>query len=158
MIEAASGNAARLLDLLLAFFADGARWMQGRYHDGNGRHCLAGAVDHLARAHHLPCEEAVFFLKQAMPRRGMGLVYFNDHRCDSIAALRSVICAARALALGEARREREAAAVERWLLAELKKRPPAAQTEMHDEYPSSRAAAGARASDRTTPELAGFVG
>ena len=47
-----------------------------------------------------------------------GLVYFND-RCRSYAELRSAIVEARAIALGEAERERGAAAVERWLRAEV---------------------------------------
>jgi hypothetical protein len=40
-------------------------------------------------------------------------------RCRSIAELRSVLVKARALALQEPERERSAAAVERWLLAEV---------------------------------------
>jgi hypothetical protein len=51
--------------------------------------------------------------------RTFGLVYFNDRRCHSFAELRSVITKARVLALGEAERERAAAAVERWLLAAM---------------------------------------
>ncbi|HZU90612.1 MAG TPA: hypothetical protein VE993_15270 [Stellaceae bacterium] len=129
-------EAVQLLDLLLEFFADGARWMRGRYHDGRGRNCLIGAVAHLRRKHRLAGAAALEYLHQALPRRTLGLVYFNDHRCRDFAELRAVILKARALALGEADRERSAAAVERWLRAELKKDHAA------------RAAAGA---DRPTP-------
>ena len=54
-----------------------------------------------------------------MPHRRFALVCFNDHCCQSFAEPRSIIVNARALALREPERERAAAAVERWLLAEL---------------------------------------
>jgi hypothetical protein len=132
MGEAETGSAVQLLDLLLAFFADDARWARGRYDDGAGRRCLVGALLYLRRKHRLPSAGAVSFLDEAMPGRGSGLVYFNDHRCRSVAELRSVIEKARALALGEAERQRQAAAVERWLLAALERErgvPPAAGDE-----------------------------
>lgn len=44
MAEAQTCNTVRLLDLLAEFFADGERWIRGRYHDGHGRRCLVGAV------------------------------------------------------------------------------------------------------------------
>jgi hypothetical protein len=135
MPEAETGNAVHLLDLLLAFFADGGRWIRGRYNDGDGRRCLVGAILYLRREHRLPSDGAMSFLKEAMPRRGVGLVYFNDHRCRSVAELRSVIVKARTLALGEAEREREAAAVERWLLAALE-RERAARAAAVDERPA----------------------
>lgn len=143
MPQAETGNAVRLLDLLLAFFADGGRWLRGRYHDGDGRRCLVGAVLYLRHEHRLPSDGAVSFLEEAMPRRGFGLVYFNDHRCRNVAELRSVIVKARTLALGEAARQREAAAVERWLLAELD-RERAARTTAGDEC-STHNIQGARA-------------
>jgi hypothetical protein len=135
MFEAETGDAVRLLDLLLGFFADGARWTRGRYHDGEGRRCLLGAVDYLRRKHRIASDGAVTFLAEAMPRRGIALVYFNDRLCSSVAELRRVIVKARALALGEAEREREAAAVERWLLAEVA-RERAARTAAADERPT----------------------
>jgi hypothetical protein len=119
MSEGETGDAVRLLDLVLEFFADGARWARGRYHDDQGRRCLVGAALHLGRKHRIPSDGALSFLAAAMPRGGVGLVYFNDHRCRDISELRRVILGARALALGEAKRRREAAAVERWLLREL---------------------------------------
>jgi hypothetical protein len=66
-----------------------------------------------------PSEGAEYFLQEAMPHRRFALVYFNDHCCQSFAEPRSIIANARALALREPERERAAAAVERWLLAEL---------------------------------------
>src|SRR5487761_626357 len=106
-------EAVQLLDLLLEFFADDTRWMRGHYHDGRGRHCLIGAVDYLRRQHRLASAAALDYLQQALPRRTLGLVYFNDHRCRDFTELRSVILKARALALGEADRERTAAVVKR---------------------------------------------
>ena len=120
MSETDTGKAVQVLDLLLGFFGEsGAHWTRGRYHDGHGRRCLIGALDYLRRKHRVPSEGAEYFLQEEMPHWRFALVYFNDHRCRSFAELRSIIVNARALALRDAERERAAAAVERWLLAEL---------------------------------------
>ena len=115
-----TNEAVQMLNLLLEFFENGARWTRGLYQDGHGRRCLIGALDYLRREHRVPSDTAVYFLQEALPHRTFGLIYFNDRRCGSFAELRSVILKARALALGEAERDRAAAAVERWLLAALK--------------------------------------
>jgi hypothetical protein len=60
-------------------------------------------------------------LQDALPRRGAGLVQFNDHECRDIDELRSVIARARALVNEDAERERAGEAVRRWLLAEIEK-------------------------------------
>ena len=52
--EAEIAKAVQLLDLMLEFFADDGHWTRGRYDDGNGGHCLVGAVLHLSRKHCLP--------------------------------------------------------------------------------------------------------
>ena len=57
-----------------------------------------------------------------MPRPGLPLVHFNDTRCGSVAELRSVIVKARRLARDDAERERAAAAVKTWLLAQIEKK------------------------------------
>jgi hypothetical protein len=75
----------------------------------------------LRRKHGIPSGGAEYFLEEAMPDRRFAMVYFNDHRCRSLAELRSTIVKARDLALRDAERDRAAAAVERWLLAELEK-------------------------------------
>jgi cytochrome P450 len=49
-------------------------------------------------------------------------VHFNDSRCGSAAELRSVIVRARRLARDDAERERAAAAVKTWLLAQIEKK------------------------------------
>jgi hypothetical protein len=74
---------------------------------------------HLSRKHRLPAAPAVSLLQDAMPRPGLPLVHFNDHRCGSLAELRSVIVKARRLAYDDAERERAAAAVKTWLLARI---------------------------------------
>jgi hypothetical protein len=56
-----------------------------------------------------------------MPRPGLPLVHFNDSRCGSDAELRSVIVRVRRLARDDAERERAAAAVKTWLLAQIEK-------------------------------------
>src|ERR1700751_3132058 len=111
MPEADIGKAVQLLDLMLEFFADDGHWTRGCYGDGNGGHCLVGALLHLGRQHRLPTAPAIALLQDAMPRPGLPLVHFNDTRCGSVAELRSVILKARYLADDDAERTRTAAAV-----------------------------------------------
>jgi hypothetical protein len=49
MPEAEIAKAVKLLDLMLEFFADDGHWTRGCYDDGNGGHCLVGALLHLSR-------------------------------------------------------------------------------------------------------------
>jgi hypothetical protein len=121
MPEAEIGKAVQLLDLMLEFFTDAAHWTRGRYDDGHGGHCLVGALLHLSREHRLPSAPAIALLQDAMPRPGP-LVHFNDNRCGTVAELRSVIVKARRLAHDTAERERAAAAVKAWLLAQIEKK------------------------------------
>src|ERR1700739_192629 len=122
MREAEIAKAVQLLDLMLEFFADDHHWTRGGYDDGNGGHCLVGALLHLSRKHRLPTAPAIALLQDAMPRPGLPLVHFNDTRCDSIAELRSVIVKARRLARDDAERERAVAAVKTWLLVQIEKK------------------------------------
>src|SRR5712671_2013980 len=122
MPEAEIAKAVQLLDLMLEFFADDGHWTRGSYDDGNGGHCLVGALLHLSRKHRLPTAPAIALLQDAMPRPGLPLVHFNDTRCGSVAELRSVIVKARRLARDDAQRERAAAAVKTWLLAQTEKK------------------------------------
>jgi hypothetical protein len=122
MPEAEIAKAVQLLDLMLEFFADDGHWTRGCYDDGNGGHCLVGALLHLSRMHRLPTTPAIALLQDAMPRPGLPLVHFNDTRCGSIAELRSVIRMARSLAHDNVERERAAAAVKTWLLAQIGKK------------------------------------
>ena len=122
MPEAEIAKAVQLLDLMLEFFADNGHWTRGRYDDGNGGHCLVGALLYLSRKYRLPTTPAIALLQDAMPRPGLPLVHFNDTRCGSIAELRSVILKARSLAHDNVERERAAAAVKTWLLAQIEKK------------------------------------
>jgi hypothetical protein len=122
MPEAEIAKAVQLLDLMLEFFADDGHWTRGCYDDGNGGHCLVGALLHLSRTHCLPTAPVIALLQDAMPRSGLPLVHFNDTRCGSIAELRSVILKARRLAHDDAERERAADAVKTWLLAQIEKK------------------------------------
>lgn len=121
MPEAEIAKAVQLLDLMLAFFADDGHWTRGRYDDGNGGHCLVGALLRLGREHRLPTRSAIALLQDAMPRPGLPLVHFNDTRCGSVVELRSIILKARRLAHDDAARGRAAAAVRTWLLAQIGK-------------------------------------
>jgi hypothetical protein len=124
MPEAQIAKAVQLLDLMLEFFADDGHWTRGCYDDGNGGHCLVGALLHLSRKHRLPTAPAIALLQDAMPRPGLPLVHFNDTRCASVAELRSVILKARRLAYDHAEREQAVAAVKAWLLAQIEKNDP----------------------------------
>ena len=130
MPEAEIAKAVQLLDLMLEFFADDGHWTRGRYDDGNGGHCLVGALLHLGRQHRLPTAPVIALLQDAMPRPGLPLVHFNDNRCGSAAELRSVILKARYLAHDHAERERAAAAVKAWLLAQIEKKRAAAAADI----------------------------
>jgi hypothetical protein len=79
-------KAVELLDLMLEFFADDGHWTPGCYDDGNGGHCLVGALLHLSHKHRLPAAPAIALLQDAMPRPGLPLVHFNDTRCGSAAS------------------------------------------------------------------------
>src|SRR5215472_6895402 len=54
MLKAQIAQAVQLLDLMLEYFADDGHWTRGRYDDGDGGHCLVGALLHLSREHRLP--------------------------------------------------------------------------------------------------------
>jgi hypothetical protein len=126
MHETDVGKAVQLLDLIYDFFSDDAHWTRGCYDDGNGGHCLVGALLHLSRKHRLPATLAISLLQDAMPRPGLPLVHFNDHRCGSLAELRSVIAKARRLAFDNVKRESAAAAVKTWLLSQIEQKRTAA--------------------------------
>ena len=127
MPEAEIAKALQLLDLMLEFFADDGHWARGCYDDGNGGHCLVGALLHLGRHHSLPTAPAIALLQDAMPRPGLPLVHFNDTCCDSAAELRSIILKARRLADDHAAQNRSAAAAKAWLLAQIDKKRAAAE-------------------------------
>lgn len=134
MPEAEIRKAMQLLDLMLEFFTDDQHWTRGSYNDGNGGHCLVGALLHLSRQHRLPSGPAIALLQDAMPRPGLPLVYFNDDRCGSAAELRSVILKARRLAYDHAEREQAAVAAKTWLLAQIgKKRAATAAAKVEPE-------------------------
>ena len=122
MSQAEIAQAVQLLDLMLEHFADDGHWTRGRYDDGNGGHCLVGALLHLSRKHSLPRAPAIALLQDAMPRPGLPLVNFNDSCCSSLAELRSIIFKARRLADDHAEQDRAAAAAKTWLLAQIGKK------------------------------------
>jgi hypothetical protein len=122
MPETQIAQAVQLLDLMLEHFADDESWTRGRYDDGNGGHCLVGALLHLSRQHRLPRAPAIALLQDAMPRPGLPLVHFNDTCCGTAAELRSIILKARRLSDDHPAQERAAAAAKTWLLAQIQKK------------------------------------
>jgi hypothetical protein len=146
MPETHIAQAVQLLDLMLAHFADDRHWTRGRYDDGNGGHCLVGALLHLSREHRLPRAPAIALLQDAMPRPGLPLVHFNDTRCGSVAELRSIILKARRLAGDHVEQERAAAATKTWLLAQIEKKrarsaPDIMKAPPHEPFDHKRLAA-----------------
>ena len=134
MPEAEIAKAVQLLDLMLEFFADDGHWARGCYDDRNGGHCLVGALLHLSRKHRVPTAPAIALLQDAMPRPGLPLVHFNDTRCSSAAELRSVILKA-PFAHDDVERERTAAAVKTWLLAQIEKKRAAPAANIRERAP-----------------------
>lgn len=124
MPEAKSGNSVEFLDLLLDYFADGARWGQGDLDDGHGRRCLVGAIHYLRRKHQLASGAAESLLQEALPHGHCHLALFNDH-CADIVELRALIMNARTLAAAAAaQRPKRTATVQlgRWrVLVRLKR-------------------------------------
>ena len=135
MRDAEITKAVQLLDLMLEFFADDGHWTRGCYDDGNGGHCLVGAVLHLSRKHCLPKAPEIALLQDAMPRPGLPLVHFNDRCCGSVAELRSIILKARRLGDNHAEQERAAAAAKTWLLAQIGKKRSARPADSADAVP-----------------------
>jgi hypothetical protein len=135
MPEPHIAQALQLLDLMLEHFADDGHWTRGRYDDGNGGHCLVGALLLLSRKHRLPRAPAIALLQDAMPRPGLPLVHFNDTCCGSVAELRSIILKARRLAADHAQQDRAAAAAKTWLLAQIGKKRPALPTDPMETAP-----------------------
>jgi hypothetical protein len=135
MPDAKIAQTVQLLDLMLEHFTDDGRWTRGRYDDGNGGHCLVGALLHLSRKHRLPRAPAIALLQDAMPRPGLPLVHFNDTCCGSVAELRSIILKARGLADDLAEQERAAAAVKTWLLTRIAKKRPALSADSAETAP-----------------------
>lgn len=121
MTEAQTSKPVRLLDLLLDFFADDERWIQGHYRDAAGRRCLVGAVMHFSAEHRLPKTPVMSLLEAALPQRQLGLIPFNDQHCRSAADLRRLIRKARAFALENAEHEQAAEAFKRQLLAQIER-------------------------------------
>jgi hypothetical protein len=135
MPAAEIAETVELLDRMLAFFADDGHWTRGCYDDGNGGHCLVGALLHLSRKHRLPAAPVIALLQDAMPQPGLPLVHFNDTRCGSVGELRSVIRKARRLAHDDAERERAAAAVKSWLLTQIDRKRAAAAADSGETAP-----------------------
>jgi hypothetical protein len=79
-----------------------------------------------------------------MPRPGLPLVHFNDNRCGTVAELRAVIVKARRLAHDTVERERAAAAVKAWLLAQIEKTRAATAAADTGELMPERSLAGER--------------
>jgi len=135
MPEGQIAQGVQLLDLMLEYFSDDGHWTRGRYDDGNGGHCLVGALLHLSRKHRLPRAPAIALLQDAMPRPGLPLVHFNDTCCGSVAELRSIILKARRLADDHAGQERAAKVATMWLLAPIQKKRSAPSADIADTAP-----------------------
>jgi hypothetical protein len=79
MPEEKIAQAVQLLDLMLEHFTDDSHWTRGHYDDGNGGHCLVGALLQLSRQHRLPQAPAITLLQDAMPRPGLPACVLQRH-------------------------------------------------------------------------------
>lgn len=91
-----------VLDLLLAFFADGRRWIKGRMVDKQGNRCLMGGLEYVREHHQIDWQstnEAERCLCRALPKRRNqhSLIAFNDSS-SSFAEVRALILKAQELA------------------------------------------------------------
>src|SRR4051794_10949545 len=69
MPEAQIAQAVQLLDLMLEHFAEDGHWTRNCYADGNGGHCLVGALLHLGQAESvLPHSARVRMRPEPRPR------------------------------------------------------------------------------------------
>ena len=60
------GEAVEVLNLLLKFFADGERWIKGRFSDRRGKCCLVGALDFVSSHHAIKGDAAERYLAEAI--------------------------------------------------------------------------------------------
>jgi hypothetical protein len=107
MDQPGPAEAIRMLDLMLAFFADGGTWTRGTLNDGRGGRCLLGALQYVERECRLGGASAGFYLRDAIrshpPTPEIALLSglrfassehlfaaFNDS-CRDFAELRAVI-------------------------------------------------------------------
>lgn len=97
-------KSVRMLDLLIEFFDDGAKWTRGDFRNAEGSRCLVGAMQHLRAVHGLSGDPTRYYLLAAMPFhwRYAGLMGYNDH-CRSFSELLITVCRARQLALRDVR-------------------------------------------------------
>jgi len=77
---------------------------------------------HLSRKHRLPTAPAIALLRDAMPRPDLPHVQFNATRCGKRRRVALVDPHGRSLAHDDVGRERAAAAVKTWLLAQIEKK------------------------------------
>jgi hypothetical protein len=98
--ETRHAEPGEVLDLLLAFFAGGTRWIRGRLEDNKGNRCLMGGLQYVCEQHRVDLrsmQEAERRLMQALPKRGhSSLIAFNDS--SSFAEVRALILKAQELA------------------------------------------------------------
>ena len=88
-----------VLDLLGQLLHGGHNWTRNTYHDGHGRHCLVGGLEHI-RARRGSGDRAGVYLSQAIAIAYSDrerLTHFND-RCITYAEIRAMILFARDLA------------------------------------------------------------
>ena len=135
-------NCVHLLDCLLRSFGkNGQHWTRFTYDDGNGKRCIAGAVDYIERKHRSLGSGVTDYLSAAIWPRRPGewslerVTSFND-RCNGFERIRAVILKARALAQRDAERlphiiaaANAAYSAEKEFIAQVRKRQLLAEIE-----------------------------
>ena len=105
MAKDISCKALQVLDRMLEFFTNDDHWLKSGDDDRRGRRCLVGAAIHFSTMQGIHYGPVLSLLSAALPGRQMALPFFNDHRCRSVAELRSVTEKARAFAFANAEHE-----------------------------------------------------
>jgi hypothetical protein len=97
-------KAIAMIDALLAYFADGSKWLAtGEFHDAHGSRCLVSAMAHIRQRDKTAGDPTSRYIRRAVRGTPLALkrtiVAINDS-CPDYTVLADILRRARALAAG----------------------------------------------------------
>jgi hypothetical protein len=95
--------AVQMIDLITAFFWDGACWTRGEMYDEYGKRCLVGAMRYIRAQTGISGDRTAAYIRRAMGAENHAetcLMEFNDS-CHSYAEVAAVLRRAREFALAD---------------------------------------------------------
>jgi hypothetical protein len=95
--------AVQMIDLITAFFWDGACWTRGEMHDGYGKRCLVGAMRYIRAETGISGDHTAAYIRRAMRAENhleTCLMEFNDG-CHSYVEIAAILRRAREFALAD---------------------------------------------------------